>query len=75
MAVETRELYSSANGDRWLLARDQASGDVFLRHEPNKPSGGAPTHIDIGAFLRRGASNPEHLALLDLIGSLIGGRS
>ena len=71
MAIETRELYNSPNGDRWLLSRDPASGAVFIRHEPNAPSGGRPSHIDIGAFLSRGTRNPEHQALLDLIGTLI----
>jgi hypothetical protein len=71
--IETRELYSSANGDRWLLARDPATGEVFVRHEPNRSAGGQPSHIEIGAFLSRGPRNPEHLALLQLIGTLIEG--
>ena len=73
MAIETRELYSSSNGDRWYLGRDPSTGDVFIRHEPNRPSGGQPSHIDIGAFLSRGPRNPEHRALLQLIGTLIEG--
>jgi hypothetical protein len=72
MAVETKELYSSPHGDRWFLGRDVATGEVFVRHEPNAPSGGRPSHIEIGAFLSRGARNPEHQALLRLIGTLIG---
>ena len=68
MPVETRELYGSPNGDRWLLGRD--SGRVFVRHEANAPSGGQVTHIDIGDFLTRGARNPEHQALLRMIGTL-----
>ena len=51
---EQRVLYSSPNGDRWLLRRDPASGDVFVRHEANVPSGGKRTDIDIGEFLSRG---------------------
>jgi hypothetical protein len=44
VAVRTREIYRSANGDRWLLARDPDTGRVFVRHEPNLPSGGrSPT--------------------------------
>jgi hypothetical protein len=73
MAVETRELYRSSNGDRWLLARDPATGEVFIRHEPNRSSGGQPSHIEIAAFLSRGPRNPEHLALLQLIGTLVEG--
>jgi hypothetical protein len=71
MAVETRELYRSSKGDRWFLGRDPATGDVFVRHEPNEPSGGQPSHIEIGAFLSRGPRNPEHRGLLQLIGTLI----
>ena len=70
MAVETRELYSSPNGDRWFLGRDPVTGEVFVRHQPNAPSGGRPSDIDIGAFLSRGPRNPEHQALLHLIGTL-----
>jgi hypothetical protein len=71
MLVETKELYSSPNGARWFLGRDAATGEVFVRHKPNAPSGGRPSHIEIGAFLSRGARNPEHQALLRLIGTLI----
>jgi hypothetical protein len=68
MPIETRELYGSPNGDRWLLGRD--AGRVFVRHEANAASGGQVTDIDIGDFLGRGARNPEHEALLCLIGTL-----
>jgi hypothetical protein len=71
MAVETRELYSSPNGDRWFLCRDAATGDVFVRHKPNVPSGGRPSDIDISEFLSRGHRNPEHQALVQLIGTLV----
>src|SRR6266702_6355067 len=40
MTVEMRELHSSPNGDRWYLAHDVDLGQVFIRHEPNLPSGG-----------------------------------
>ena len=68
---EQRVLYNSPNGDRWLLKRDPASGDVFVRHEANVPSGGKRTDIDIGEFLSTGQRNPEHQALLRLIGTLV----
>jgi hypothetical protein len=55
MAVEMRELYRSLNGDRWYLARNADLGQVFIRHEPNLPSGGETRHIEVGAFLSRGA--------------------
>jgi len=68
---DQRVLYNSPNGDRWLLKRDPASGDVFVRHEANVPSGGKRTDIDIGEFLSTGQRNPEHQALLRLIGTLV----
>ena len=71
---DQRVLYNSPNGDRWLLKRDPASGDVFVRHEANVPSGGKRTDIDIGEFLSRGQRNPEHQALLRLIGTLVENR-
>ena len=73
MSIATRELYSSPNGDRWFLAHDPATGHMFVRHEANAPSGGKSTDIDIGAFLNRGTRNPEHLALLHLIGTPVEG--
>jgi len=33
MPTEKSELYSSPNGDRWFLARDFATGNVFIRHK------------------------------------------
>jgi hypothetical protein len=68
--MDKRELYSSANGDAWFLCRDGA-GRLTVEHQPNLPSGGKPSHVDIGAFLARGAQGPEHQALLRLIGTLL----
>lgn len=64
----TRILYSSANGDRWHLCLDRESDRVFVRHEPNAPSGGQVSEVDIGTFLRREPLHPEKQALLHLIG-------
>ena len=71
MRLERREVYSSPNGDRWFLARDPETGRVFIRHEANIPSGGQVTDIDLGEFLSGGQRNPEHQALLLLIGTLV----
>jgi hypothetical protein len=75
MATETRRLYRSANGDRWHLARETASGRVFIRHEANESSGGQVTEIEIGDFLSNGGHGPEHAELLRLIGTLVEARS
>jgi hypothetical protein len=68
--AETRLLYRSPNGDSWFLARDPATGSAFVRHQANAPSGGQVTDIELGAFLS-GPRNPEHEALLRLIGASI----
>jgi hypothetical protein len=68
--AEMTPLYRSPNGDRWFLARDPATGLAFVRHQANTPSGGQVIDIEIGAFLS-GPRNPEHEALLRLIGTSI----
>ena len=73
MSPHRRELYRSANGDCWSLARDPAKGHAFIVQEPNASSGNKPSQIDIGAFLRMGANGPEHQALLRLIAKLVEG--
>ena len=71
MTLETRPLYRSSSGDRWHLARGPGTGRVFILHEPNIPSGGRVSHIEIGAFLAAG-HGPEQQELLRLIGTLVG---
>ena len=71
VTIRTREIYHSANGDRWLLALDSDTDRVFVRHEPNLPSGGQVADIEIGAFLIRAGSGPEKRELLRLIGTLV----
>ena len=69
LAIFRRELYASANGDSWYLCRE-GSGRVFVEHEPNLPSGGKSSRIELTAFLQR-PQGPEHQALLHLIGTLV----
>jgi hypothetical protein len=70
MAIQFREIYRSApNGDRWLLVRNTETGRVFVRHEPNLPSGGQPADIEVGAFLVAVGNGPEKQELLRLIGT------
>ena len=69
MPIATKDLYRSANGDRWLLVRDD-SGRVFVRHEANLASGGTVTDSEIAEFLGQGGLGPEKQELLRLIGSL-----
>jgi hypothetical protein len=70
VVIRTREIYHSANGDRWLLALDFDTDRVFVRHEPNLPSAGQVADIDIGA------SQPWHrCAASDYPVTVMGGRS
>jgi hypothetical protein len=69
--AQTRAIYASSNGDRWLLVRDPASGRVLVRHEPNAASGGRTSELGVGEFLVRGSHGPEHQELLRLIGTLV----
>jgi hypothetical protein len=69
--TERRELYRSPNGDTWYLGREPENGRAFVIHQPNSPSGGRLSHIELGEFLRRNAGGPEHQALLRLIGTLV----
>jgi hypothetical protein len=69
MTERRRVIYRSANGDAWFLCRDGV-GWVYVEHEPNLPSGGKASRIDVGTFLARGAAGPEHQALLSLIDTL-----
>ena len=70
--AEMRPFYISPNGDAWLLVRDPATGAAFVTRQANR-SGSQVTDMDIGGFLS-GPRNPEHEALLRLIGSFIYGR-
>jgi hypothetical protein len=73
MPVGARELYRSPNGDRWLLVRGPGPGRVFVRHEPDAPSGGRAAGIGIGGFAPRGGHGPEHRELLRPTGTPVGG--
>jgi hypothetical protein len=56
-------VYASSNGDRWYLVRDDADpGQMSVRHEPNRASGGRTTTVDIDEFLAEG-HGPQHEAL------------
>ena len=55
-----------------MLARDPETGLAFVRHLANALSGGQVTDIELGASLS-GPRNPEHEALLRMIGSFISG--
>ena len=55
---ERRELYRSTNGDAWFLGREPTNGNAFIIHQPNAPSGGRLSHIELGEFLRSDVRSP-----------------
>lgn len=67
---ERRELYRSPNGDSWFLGREPTNGYAFIIHQPNAPSGGQLSHIELSDFFRSG-KGPEQQALLRLVGTLV----
>lgn len=69
MSSERHELYRSPNGDAWFLGREPENGHAFIIHQPNAPSGGRLSHIELDEFLRSG-KGPEQQALLRLIAHL-----
>lgn len=62
-----REFAVSANGDRWLLGKDNVSGEDFVLHRANLPSGGHETRTSVLAFLAQETASPEREALLSLL--------
>ena len=60
---ERRELYRSQNGGSWFLGREPEDGRTFIIHQPNSPSWGRLSHIELAEFLRSG-DGPEQRALL-----------
>ena len=68
---DRRELYRSPNGDTWFLGREPTNGNAFIIHQPNAPSGGRLSHVELGDFLRTEPKGPEHQALLRLIATLV----
>jgi len=70
MALSFHDIYTSPNGDRWRLLRDEAADRFLVRHDANPSSGGHVTELDADDFLRRGGGGPEHVAARQLLQSL-----
>jgi len=62
---DLKEVYCSSNGDTWLLEK-VATGQLFVIHQPNLPSGGLRSRIPAEEFLKR-SQGPERLALLRML--------
>ena len=68
-----RRIYASSNGDVWDLVRDSDTARLYVRHTPNLASGGTISQLELGTFLSHGSFKAEHVALLDMIGTLLNG--
>ncbi len=64
--VKSTRIVSQSHGDPWFLGRQPANGHAFIIHQPNAPSGGRLSHLEVGEFLRQRAG-PEQQALLRLV--------
>ena len=60
---EEQLIYSSENGDRWVLVHAFGSARLIVRHTANLSSGGQVTDTEADEFLAHGRSGPEHVAL------------
>ena len=67
--LQQKLLYSSSNGDTWFLVEE--FGRIFVRHEPNRASGGRASVIELCDFLLQQPRGPQHEALHRLIGTLL----
>ena len=54
--------YTSSNGDQWLLVKD-TGGRRFVRHVPNRSSGGVVELTDLQSFVDREPHSPQNQAL------------
>jgi hypothetical protein len=66
MPVTEREIYRSSNGDQWYLVQEPGSNRGYVRHQPNRASGGQSSLMDVRTFLAEG-HGPQHEALLRLL--------
>src|ERR1700760_472955 len=60
-------IYQSSNGDSWYLTQDTVTGARVVMHQPNLPSGGRSSFIDIDKFLLESPEGPQHQALRALV--------
>ncbi|RWG85140.1 hypothetical protein EN836_14490 [Mesorhizobium sp. M1C.F.Ca.ET.193.01.1.1] len=70
MSHSSRAFYTSSNGDRWLVVKVGERDEIFVRHEPNRASGGQPSVVDIETFMACRPGSPEGKALIDLLDQL-----
>ena len=59
--------YRSSNGDQWYLVQEPGVDRMYVRHQPNRASGGQSSLMELAEFLSEG-HGPQHEALLCLLG-------
>jgi hypothetical protein len=59
--VSEEIFYTSPNGDRWVLIRNENA--LLVEHRPNAGSGGRISRVSVADFLASGNSGPEHQML------------
>ena len=63
ISFDKRDLYNKSKCGSLVLCCDRDTNRVSIRDEPNAPSGGQVSDLDIGTFLRGGPHNPQQQAL------------
>jgi hypothetical protein len=66
-ADESLLIYSSPNGDVWLLCHEDKSGRAFVKHRANAAAGANEIDMEVADFISQGPVNPEHEALFRLM--------
>ena len=69
MPTTERAIYRSSNRDQWYLLEEPGSERIFVRHQPNRASGGQSSLVEVADFLSEG-HGPQHEALLRLLGNV-----
>jgi hypothetical protein len=69
MPTTERAIYRSSKGDQWYLVEEPGSERIFVRHQPNRASGGQSSLVEVADFLSEG-HGPQHEALLRLLGNV-----
>jgi hypothetical protein len=70
MQINSREIYSSSNGDKWFLRHEVGAERLYIKHVANPAAGGHQTDYELHEFLDGPKGAPERQALLRLIGTL-----
>lgn len=65
--ADERLIYSSENGDRWVLVHESGKPEAIVRHVANPSAGGQITDASVDEFMGHGKFGPEHVALCRML--------